>query len=321
MKAYMLEVNAHTEPCRALCFVNEAIVTGSPDCSILATDVETGVQIARMENSHGAAVNRIVNLTESTIASGDGEGCIKVRDTRQRSCCNSFSVREEYISDMTFASDSMKLIGTSGDRTLSVCNSGSNKVQSRSEFSEDELLSVVIMTISLAYVGPTTGDVMFEIMVFMTPIWLNFAMRFMTLLSLSKLENEKSRVVNENDLRHLHTLVEEKDDGPSWIQMMDRSTSGMKYQAWRRDPENGPPQYRSRSVDEDATPEMFRDFSGMTRLDQKGTICLYMLRLWSNSPLTGTAVVEWVRKVAVKCQPLTERERGRDIVRVHNDKV
>ncbi|KAL6565138.1 hypothetical protein OROMI_016588 [Orobanche minor] len=142
MKAYMLEVNAHTEPCRTLCFVNE-------DCSILATDVETGVQIARMENSHGAAVNRIVNLTESTIASGDGEVVrvvSSVRDTRQRSCCNSFSVREEYISDMTFASDSMKLIGTSGDRTLSVCNSESNKVQSRSEFSEDERLSVVIMT-------------------------------------------------------------------------------------------------------------------------------------------------------------------------------
>ncbi|KAL6558640.1 hypothetical protein OROMI_018990 [Orobanche minor] len=39
--------------------------------------VETGVQIARMENSHGAAVNRIVNLMGSTIASGDGEGCIK----------------------------------------------------------------------------------------------------------------------------------------------------------------------------------------------------------------------------------------------------
>ncbi|KAL6494665.1 WD domain repeat-containing protein 55 [Orobanche gracilis] len=192
----VLEVDAHTESCRALRFVNEgrAVVTGSPDCSILATDVETGVQIARIENSHGAAVNRIINLTESTIASGDDEGCIKVSlssldqcgdnntlcpfilfswsdsvkftfyvetspavamqwfiiqfdvwDTRQRSCCNSFSVHEEYISDMTFASDSMKLIGTSGDGTLSVCNLRSNKVQTRSEFSEDELLSVVIM--------------------------------------------------------------------------------------------------------------------------------------------------------------------------------
>ncbi|KAG6421040.1 hypothetical protein SASPL_117589 [Salvia splendens] len=176
----LLEVNAHTESCRALRFVNEgrAIVTGSPDCSILATDVETGAAIARLDNSHGAAVNRIVNLTESTIASGDDDGCIKlcaifggyavlvvtytcklcktrgtaikgcisvVWDTRQRTCCNTLHVHEEYISDMTFASDSMKLIGTSGDGTLSVCNLRSNKVQTRSEFSEDELLSVVIM--------------------------------------------------------------------------------------------------------------------------------------------------------------------------------
>ncbi|KAL6550526.1 hypothetical protein OROMI_021014 [Orobanche minor] len=54
--------------------------SSSTELSALATRalyVETGVQIARMENSHGAAVNRIVNLTESTIASGDGEGCIK----------------------------------------------------------------------------------------------------------------------------------------------------------------------------------------------------------------------------------------------------
>ncbi|XP_075501746.1 WD repeat-containing protein 55 [Primulina tabacum] len=143
----LLEINAHTESCRAVRFVNEgrAIVTGSPDCSILASDTETGSPITRLENSHGAAVNRIVNLTESTVASGDDEGCVKVWDTRQRSCCNSFHVHEEYISDMTYTSDSMKLLGTSGDGTLSVCNLRSNKVQTRSEFSEDELLSVVIM--------------------------------------------------------------------------------------------------------------------------------------------------------------------------------
>ncbi|KAI5683901.1 hypothetical protein M9H77_05129 [Catharanthus roseus] len=143
----LLEVNAHTESCRTLRFVNEgrAIVTGSPDCSIVATDVETGSTITHLENAHGAAINRIVNLTESTIASGDDEGCIKVWDTRQRSCSHSFNAHEEYISDLTFASDSMKLIGTSGDGTLSVCNLRSSKIQTRSEFSEDELLSVVIM--------------------------------------------------------------------------------------------------------------------------------------------------------------------------------
>ncbi|OWM66507.1 hypothetical protein CDL15_Pgr013724 [Punica granatum] len=121
------------------------ILSGSPDCSILATDVETGSVVARVENAHEAAINRLVNLTEATIATGDDNGCIKVWDTRQRSCCNTFNTHEEYISDMTFASDSMKLLATSGDGTLSVCNLRSNKVQTRSEFSEDELLSVVIM--------------------------------------------------------------------------------------------------------------------------------------------------------------------------------
>ncbi|KAI7997325.1 WD repeat-containing protein 55 [Camellia lanceoleosa] len=113
--------------------------------SILLMDVETGSAIARLENSHGATVNRIISLTESTIAFGDDEGCIKVWDTRQRTCCNSFDVHEECISDMTLASDSIRLLGTSGDGTLSVCNLQSNKVQTRSEFSEDELLSVLIM--------------------------------------------------------------------------------------------------------------------------------------------------------------------------------
>ncbi|KAG6421903.1 hypothetical protein SASPL_118463 [Salvia splendens] len=186
----LLEVNAHTESCRALRFVNEgrAIVTGSPDFSILATDVETGAPISCLDNSHEAAVSRIVNLTESTIASGDDEGCIKIKNSAPNSslfetssegslaidvllldslsvsvieciveslfigmgyqastCCNTLQVHKDYISDMTFASDSMKLTGTSGDGRLSVCNLRSNKVQTRSEFSEDELLSVVIM--------------------------------------------------------------------------------------------------------------------------------------------------------------------------------
>ncbi|TMW89999.1 hypothetical protein EJD97_016313 [Solanum chilense] len=143
----LLEVKAHSESCRTVRFINEgrAIVTGSPDCSILATDIETGSEIVRLENSHGAAVNRIVNLTDSSIASGDDEGCIKVWDTRQRSCSHSFNAHEEYISDITFAADSMKLLATSGDGSLSVCNLRSSKIQTRSEFSEEELLSVVIM--------------------------------------------------------------------------------------------------------------------------------------------------------------------------------
>ncbi|KAF7809548.1 WD repeat-containing protein 55 [Senna tora] len=159
----LLEVHAHTESCRAVRFINEgrALLTGSPDCSILATDVETGSSIARLDNAHEAAVNRLINLTESTVASGDDDGCIKVWDTRQRSCCNTFEAHEDYISDMTFASDAMKLLGTSGDGTLSVCNLRRNKVQHQSEFSEDELLSVVLMKNGRKVIcGTQTGNLL-----------------------------------------------------------------------------------------------------------------------------------------------------------------
>ncbi|KAF5752465.1 WD repeat-containing protein 55 [Tripterygium wilfordii] len=143
----LLEVHAHEDSCRASRFINggQAILTGSKDCSIVATDVETGSQIARLVNAHEDAIYSLINLTESTVASGDDQGCIKVWDTRQRSCCNSFDAHKDYVSDMAFASDSMKLLGTSGDGTLSVCNLRRNKVQTQSEFSEEELSSVVIM--------------------------------------------------------------------------------------------------------------------------------------------------------------------------------
>ncbi|XP_078438345.1 transducin family protein / WD-40 repeat family protein [Wolffia australiana] len=145
----LLEVQAHAnnESCRVARFIDSGgvILTGSSDCSILATDVETGTPINRLENAHEHPVSRMVNLTEATIATGDDEGCIKVWDTRARTCCNSFSVHEDYISDMTFVPASMNILATSGDGTLSVNDLRKNKVKCQSEFSEDEPLSIAVM--------------------------------------------------------------------------------------------------------------------------------------------------------------------------------
>ncbi|KAF9613107.1 hypothetical protein IFM89_005586 [Coptis chinensis] len=112
---------------------------------LITGDLHLYRYVAICFNRKRAAVNRLVNLTETTIASGDDNGCIKVWDTRQRTCCNSFDAHEEYISDMTYAADSLKLLGTSGDGTLSVCSLRKNKVLTQSEFSEDEPLSIVLM--------------------------------------------------------------------------------------------------------------------------------------------------------------------------------
>ncbi|KAL5570157.1 hypothetical protein UlMin_026732 [Ulmus minor] len=122
----VLEVHAHTESRRAVCFIDDgcAIVAGSLDCSILATDVETGGTIARLEDAHGEAINKIINLYQSKIAFGDDGGCIKVRDTRQCYCCGTYQAHEDYVSDMTF------------------------KVQARFEFSEEELLFIFLVKVA-----------------------------------------------------------------------------------------------------------------------------------------------------------------------------
>ncbi|THG15916.1 hypothetical protein TEA_008951 [Camellia sinensis var. sinensis] len=118
-------------------------------------------------------------------------------------------------------------------------------------------------------------------------------------------EKEKSAVVvvvvAKDDLEHLCRLVEEKDGGPSWIQMMDRSTPSLSYQAWRRDPENGPPQYRSRTVFEDATPEMVRDLFWDDDFRLKWDDMLIHAETLEECPNTGTMVVRWVRKFPFFC--------------------
>ncbi|CAK7357464.1 unnamed protein product [Dovyalis caffra] len=119
--------------------------------------------------------------------------------------------------------------------------------------------------------------------------------------SSSKTEMEKSNLVTGDDLEHLCKLVEVKDGGPAWIQMMDRSTPTMSYQAWRRDPETGPPQYRSRTVYEDAIPEMVRDFFWDDEFRAQWDDMLLHAETLEECPTTGTMVVQWVRKFPFFC--------------------
>ncbi|XP_024996077.1 uncharacterized protein LOC112529185 [Cynara cardunculus var. scolymus] len=119
--------------------------------------------------------------------------------------------------------------------------------------------------------------------------------------SLSKLDNERKNFVGEDDLKHISKLVEEKDGGLSWIGMMDRSTSNMSYQAWRRDPEIGPPQYRSRTVYEDTTPELMRDFFWDDEFRLKWDDMLLEAETLEECPNNGTMVVKWVRKFPFFC--------------------
>ncbi|OMP02775.1 hypothetical protein COLO4_10831 [Corchorus olitorius] len=114
-------------------------------------------------------------------------------------------------------------------------------------------------------------------------------------------KEEQTGFVTDEDLEYLCKLVEEKDGGPAWIQMMDRSTPTMGYQAWRRDLESGPPQYRSRTVFEDATPEMVRDFFWDDEFRMRWDDMIVSASTKEECPTTGTMVVHWVRKFPFFC--------------------
>ncbi|KAJ6294761.1 hypothetical protein OIU76_022776 [Salix suchowensis] len=116
----------------------------------------------------------------------------------------------------------------------------------------------------------------------------------------SLLNEEQSNVasqVTEEDLEHLYQLVEVKDGGPTWMHMMDRSTSTMSYKAWRRDPKTGPPQYRSSTVFEDASPEIVRDFFWDDDFRPKWDDMLLYSSILDECRTTGTMLVHWVRNL------------------------
>ncbi|XWS61495.1 hypothetical protein CRYUN_Cryun07bG0130600 [Craigia yunnanensis] len=119
--------------------------------------------------------------------------------------------------------------------------------------------------------------------------------------SSSQIEKEKTGFVINEDLERLCKLVEEKDGGPAWIHMMDRSTPTMGYQAWQRDLETGPTQYRSRTVFDDATPEMVRDFFWDDEFRSNWDNMLVSATTMEECPTTGTMVVHWVRKFPFFC--------------------
>lgn len=108
-------------------------------------------------------------------------------------------------------------------------------------------------------------------------------------------------VVTENDLEHLLCLLDGKGGGMIWQSLMERSTSNMAYQAWRHDPETGPVVYRSRTVFEDATPEMVRDFFWDDEFRLKWDPMLAHMKTLEECPQTGTVIAHWIKKFPFFC--------------------
>ncbi|XP_038723833.1 stAR-related lipid transfer protein 7, mitochondrial-like isoform X1 [Tripterygium wilfordii] len=109
---------------------------------------------------------------------------------------------------------------------------------------------------------------------------------------------EERGIATENDLEHLLYFLEGNIE---WQSMMERSTPNMSYQAWIHEPETGPVVYRTRTVFEDATPELVRDFFWDDEFRTKWDPMLTSIKILEIYPDIGAMVVQWIKKFPFFC--------------------
>jgi hypothetical protein len=116
-------------------------------------------------------------------------------------------------------------------------------------------------------------------------------------------ERIKNEVVTSEDLDKLMTLANGKDGGPEWQIFLDKSIHDLKYQAWRREPEHdGPTEYKTRTVVEDTSPELMRDFFWDDEFRCHWDEMLIYTKTWEACEETGSMIVQWVRKFPFFCK-------------------
>ncbi|KAH7292626.1 hypothetical protein KP509_29G078300 [Ceratopteris richardii] len=113
--------------------------------------------------------------------------------------------------------------------------------------------------------------------------------------------NLAKNVVDMDDLRDLYKRFHNRDGGKPWELMMERSIPGMSYQAWRRDPQEGPTEYRSRTVFEDATPEIVKDFYWDDEFRPEWDDMIIYTKSLESCTDTGAEIAHWVRKFPFFC--------------------
>ncbi|KAL6003658.1 hypothetical protein ACLOJK_023891 [Asimina triloba] len=117
-------------------------------------------------------------------------------------------------------------------------------------------------------------------------------------LSFSGAESEQP-TVTDADLETFFSYENEEDGGPPWQLMMEKSTASLAFKAWRRDPEIGPTQYRTKTVFENIAPDLLRDFFWDDEFRTTWDNMLIYFKTLLECPHTGTAVVHWIRKKVV----------------------
>lgn len=143
----LLDLRHHKKACRALSFSPDGLhlFTASKDKSLQAVDMNTGGIAHSVKKAHNSPVYCMKVISNSLLATGDDNGCVKIWDGRRAACVLTVEDNEDFISDMACDAENTTLLVTSGDGTLSVLNIRRQSVQERSDHLDGELLSVAVV--------------------------------------------------------------------------------------------------------------------------------------------------------------------------------
>jgi len=117
----------------------------SKDRSIQVIKIETGEVLVKKIDLHDYPINCILRLNETTLATGDDNGIIKLWDIRNGNEVMKYSEHQDFISDFAFNLDTKTLLSSSGDGTLSIYDIRRPDLIAMSDNQDDELLSVAIV--------------------------------------------------------------------------------------------------------------------------------------------------------------------------------
>ncbi|CAB4376841.1 uncharacterized protein OCT59_018778 [Rhizophagus irregularis] len=143
----VLSIRPHKKSCRGLEFNHDgaSLFSVSKDRSIQVINLETGKIFVKKADSHDYPINCILRLNETTLATGDDNGIIKLWDIRNGNEIMKYSEHLDFISDFAFRLDTKTLLSTSGDGTLSVYDIRRPGLVAMSDNQDDELLSIAVV--------------------------------------------------------------------------------------------------------------------------------------------------------------------------------
>lgn len=141
LNSLLFKSNKHVSSCRGVCFnvSGDILYTISSDKSLQGLN-GNGQQTILYDHAHDVPINRLCEISEHTVVTGDDSGEVKLWDIRVGSgAVMCWKEHEDFISGLAYHEENSSLLSISGDATLCYYDIRKKNIFNRSDEQESEL--------------------------------------------------------------------------------------------------------------------------------------------------------------------------------------